>query len=166
MNILFLDIDGVLATENTRYIYFQEESFRLLIELIVEADAYIVISSSWRIGSSLEELREIFENNGDRYFVRYGSKRHSGRSLPFDSKRIIDITPTAVNPSPGEYFNRGLEIKTWLEDHPEVNQFIIIYDETYDLKPYLSRVIKTNMKKGITQLDKKMALQLIQEKDT
>jgi len=90
--IIFLDIDGVLLTQSSliesrqKYLngeteYQYDDKFDLncvnnLKNILKEVpDAEIVISSSWRILHSLEELRE--------YFSDYGINPY----------RIIDVTP-------------------------------------------------------------------------
>jgi hypothetical protein len=48
---------------------------------------------------------------------------------------------------------RGLEIKQWLSDHPEVESYCVVDDEVVDILPYIdnSRVVKTDMAVGLTK---------------
>ena len=100
--IIFLDIDGVLNCQ----VFYEMEALRTgnairrgghdmckeriswLNDLCNETGAKVVISSSWRIGRSVEELREIFESFGSTF-------------------SIIDKT--------GSSANRGTEIYQWLD---------------------------------------------------
>lgn len=68
----------------------------------------IVICSSWRMGREIEELQEIFDNNGIK-------------------GRIIGCT--------GRYNTRGEEINIWLQEFlPHVERFVILDDESsYDI---------------------------------
>lgn len=48
--IIFLDIDGVLATQETLYEKFSEKALFQLERIVKETGAKIVVSSSWRCG--------------------------------------------------------------------------------------------------------------------
>lgn len=128
MNVIFLDIDGVLNTDNysnsvvwensncgTKNIVrdkygrvFDPTAVRWLAVLIQKFDAKIVISSDWRYGG-LWWIQDLWKF----------------RNLPGE---VIDITPVEM-----EKVNqrRGHEIKTWLDQHPEVDEWVVI-DDNYD----------------------------------
>jgi hypothetical protein len=106
MNIIFLDIDGVLNSqlyhESTVYKTptTREESdlqdidpkaIGFLNDLIKATEAKIVITSTWRRSHSDVKLQELFEKRG---FIG----------------KIIDHTPML-----GEHTVRGNEILTWIE---------------------------------------------------
>jgi len=82
MKIIFLDIDGVLATHKefmvnrtkfrTKYpeakalnipYPFNSGCVKIFNEIVQETDAKIVLSSDWRLHWSLDELDEIFKFN-------------------------------------------------------------------------------------------------------
>lgn len=121
INIIFLDIDGVLNTirnqdlqeENDGRMKFQhqfnfdEECMKNLKEIILKFDAYVVISSSWRIEKDKVYMSELLRN-----FKEYEI-----------DNRIIDITPSFST-------TRGEEIKKWLFDNKDkVSNYIILDDE-------------------------------------
>jgi len=59
-NYIFLDIDGVL---NSRSFGIEEDKLKLLNELVVKTNSNVVISSSWRLESSLYNiLKDKIEN--------------------------------------------------------------------------------------------------------
>src|SRR5208283_4739445 len=106
MKILFLDIDGVLNSYNTRN--FGEElsptpckNLNLLLEK--EPDLKIVISSSWRIWG-IDYMEKVFSKNGIK-----------------SACKIIDITGN-------ENGIRGHQIQCWLDRNPGVTNFVIIDD--------------------------------------
>lgn len=121
MNIIFLDIDGVLNTG--RYQDFQEfkygkstfnHQFKFdpicmenLKEVAYEFDAYIVISSSWRI-----EREEI-------YYIEL-----LGNLASYDlHNRVLGKTPSFST-------IRGEEIKQWIiENNNKIDNFVILDDE-------------------------------------
>lgn len=103
---LFLDIDGVLVTgENLKdylpdgHQIFKTESVGCLNKIVGLTGCDIIISSSWRIGVSLDEFRAIFEARGFMY-----------------SDKIIDVTPRLYMAGKERYSNvpRGSEIRQWI----------------------------------------------------
>lgn len=117
MNILFLDIDGVVNRGRRALVGFNwadPECVRLLNNALSQTNAKVVISSSWRVGASLKELSNHFKN-------------HFGIQADF-----IDMTPVINLDLPDCDFTcaapRAMEIRDWLDRHPEVDNFAIIDD--------------------------------------
>jgi hypothetical protein len=124
MKVIFLDFDGVLNSETSfeyerrRRTVHKEQgvkgpvnetlsnqscaAFQWVLDCYPEVK--VVISSAWRTIYDLEWLKAKLA------------------SYHIDSSRIIDRTPV----DPG--CNRGLEINTWLQNHPEVTHYAIIDD--------------------------------------
>lgn len=130
MRIIFLDIDGVLNSTTSSIIrhhlgtndnmhYISEENFNLLKVLVDEANAHIVISSTWRkdrgfIGETKneEEIIKIFKN----FF-----KENGWLDAP-----IIGITPNLSG-------FRGEEVATYLDKISKteiVDGYMIIDDDS------------------------------------
>ncbi|OKZ75083.1 MAG: hypothetical protein BHW00_03070 [Clostridium sp. 26_22] len=114
MKVIFLDVDGVLNSDE----YFDKiknvnicgieseidvEKIKLLKKAVDETGANVVLSSSWRYTRNAQYLKELL--------LRYGIN--------------ADSTPFIQN-------ERGLEIKQWLLEHPEVEKFVILDDEIFD----------------------------------
>lgn len=144
MKIIFLDIDGVLATPNScqkekSWRSFDCECVENLNELVEKTNSDIVISSTWRRFNELQDLRYHFENYGFRF-----------------KDRIIDRTPFL----PGQ--DRGLEILEWLKDK-KVDKFFIIDDDVFDIKLHFdsNQYIKNSFNDGFTKKDLKTALSLM-----
>lgn len=131
INIIFLDIDGVLNTGRKQDLQeeidgrmkfqhqfnFDEECMKNLKEIIFKFDAYVVISSSWRIEKDKVYMRELLRN-----FKEYDI-----------DNRIIDTTPSFST-------TRGEEIKRWLFDNKErISNYVILDDEDdmIDLRNHL-----------------------------
>ena len=110
MNIVFLDVDGVLNS----YAYFKSTEFKnkqatnacndidestlpILKRIVEENNAHIVLTSTWR---ELEELLDIVSQTMYKYLTDMLAK--------YDLK-IMSKTPI-LN------FNRPLEIKMWLKE--------------------------------------------------
>ncbi len=117
MNILFLDVDGVLNSVRSAIAFdgypnthntdkFDDISVNLIRTICYKYDVKIVLSSTWRLFKGWEELRNQLQ-------------------LP-----IIDKTPHLHLSR-----NRGGEIQRWLDSHPEVTKYAIIDDDT-DMLPH------------------------------
>ena len=141
MKIIFLDIDGVLNSDeyidiakNAQGIerHIDIEKVKLLKKAINETGAKTVLTSSWRNSKDIIPLRELFA----KYEIYF------------------DMTPF-IN------WERGLEIKQWLSTHKGVEDYIILDDEIYDsfdqeMLSHLVKVSNTNgrgLGEGLTQKD-------------
>ena len=124
MKIIFLDIDGVLATDRefimnrTKFRKKNPEAMELNIpypfnkgcvkifnEILTETDAKIVLSSDWRLHWNLEQLDKIFKFNGvikSPEATTAFSKWKMSSSLELD--RVMQIK---------NYINYG-EIENWV----------------------------------------------------
>ena len=145
MRIIFLDFDGVLNSHNwflaNRDFIQNTQSFmerhareldssavRMVSNLAQETDADVVISSSWRIFNSLEDMNIMLIQNG--WAAR----------LPFD------VTPN---------LNRGMrgnEIIEWLANRgSELNvESHVIFDDDGDFHSG-QPLVRTNFETGIQQ---------------
>lgn len=138
MKILFLDIDGVLNSQNftknniSRTILpddsnIDPQSCKLLEDLLVSCpDLYIVISSTWRRMFNLNQLQNILKQKG-----------------LLSCNKIIDYTPSLQNSI------RGNEIQSWLDEHPEVSLFAILDDDN-DMGNITDHLIQTDFNIGLT----------------
>lgn len=156
MKVIFLDFDGVLNSEQfIRALYRKEGPQGLIREfcpiatsnlmtILTEVpDAQIVVSSSWRLGTSLEELQQIlFEHAG----VPKG--------------RVIGKTPVDI-----KYGPRGFEIQAWLDKHPEVTKFVII-DDDGDMQHLLPFLVQTNTRRGLMIDESDAAVRMLEPTST
>ena len=143
--IIFLDIDGVLWTGGGDPEGFNFDAFTVRcvtnLNKILSAcpDVSIVISSSWRQVHSLEWLKDHFENEG------------------IDPARVIDVTPS-LKRHLDQYPQRGDEIQAWLDNHPEVEKFVI-FDDDEDMVHLEDHLICTKFNKGITTKQAELAIE-------
>lgn len=130
MKVIVLDFDGVLNSRGS-FLYetrkrdaldeFQKEevcpvnetlcnvccsNFQYILDKV--PDAKIVISSSWRNLYELDWLKDKLSTYG------------------IDSSRVIDKTPSVFSG------DRGREVKLWLNDHPDVKEYVILDDNRVD----------------------------------
>lgn len=148
MKVLFLDIDGVLNSEqscvfwhnkrdqskweNEMYTswtgslkeYLALEFCPIAVSNVEELmrrvpELKIVVSSTWRLGETVESLKAMFK--------------------PFKliSDAIVGVTPS-IRLTP-----RGNEIQAWLDKHPEVTRFVIV-DDDMDMEHLVDKLIQTS----------------------
>lgn len=147
MKVIFLDIDGVMTTNkhlkmSDKYfgMEFDPEALSNLKYIIEKTDAWIVVTSTWRIGRRVTEMKDIFAN--------YGL-----------NGRIAGITPV-INNVP-----RGKEIAEYIESYDisrryKVDKFVIIDDDT-DMEHLSDYLIKTDFMVGLTKEQADKAIEML-----
>ncbi len=131
--IIFLDIDGVLNTNWTKK--WNKKCILELNRLVESINIQYVITSSWRIIHSIDELSEIFNRQGINGV-------------------IIGYTDVLVE-------DRGLEIITYINFN-NITDYIVIDDKISDIIGYIerSKIYHCDSSKGIT---KKMIDDILKE---
>lgn len=161
MKIIFLDIDGVLnseewyisiehskldkeSTEDWKKSNFDPKCIDKLHTIAIMTGAKFVVSSSWRLGRSVESIKNLFKYVGFK-------------------GDIIDKTPLLTfNISDGLKYNysvpRGCEIKAWLELNKDIlgqklskTRYAILDDDSDMLYWQRDSYFKVDRKHGITQ---------------
>ncbi len=137
MNIIFLDIDGVLCSwlkmkkrDKDGERPFNKEAVKYLNEIVRMLDAKVVISSTWRKTRGVSDFIELFEKRGIK-------------------AEVIDLTPELDT-------GRASEIQHWLDEHSEVEYFLIIDDDTRGIEEhfkYNMNVLRTNLYRCIDKYD-------------
>ena len=167
MNIIFLDIDGVMnSTEEMIALYNQHGSSidntlpsptkcKLLKQLVDETGAKVVLSSSWRLSlNAIQKLIDLFEPYN---LILSGFTCHEVESKKFKNSPYEDIKPRYQHTIGdfGTYIeDRGAEIANWLLDHPTVENFVILDDEDSDIKAWFpNNIVKTDLQVGLTLED-------------
>ena len=161
MKLIFLDIDGVLNNtkdvkkyrlfiKGERRVLIDIEPFfyfkRLLQEIEKEKlEVRIVISSSWRLGTTASDWKKLFKHyfNDENIIL--------GRTLHLEC-------------------DKGLEILNFLqmidEEKETVEDYIVIDDEIEDIIDYVGkkRIVKTSIKRGLTNKDVKKIIRKLKKK--
>ena len=111
MKVIFLDIDGVLATNKEfatnrtkfreKYLWakelrvpygFNEGCVNVFNEILDITNAEIVISSDWRIHWDLDELDKIFKSNGVKKSPIFGTSKNKRKmSSELEDDRVYQI---------------------------------------------------------------------------
>jgi hypothetical protein len=127
--IIFLDFDGVL---NSQLWYVRtkgsrerddldKEAIGFLNTLIKNTGAKVVVTSTWRLGRTVEELQEILDRNGFK-------------------GEVIGKTKELRLGEDGDCILRGNEILQWMKAHPEIlgtpywdYKHYVIFDDDSDM---------------------------------
>ncbi|HXP50984.1 MAG TPA: HAD domain-containing protein [Bacteroidia bacterium] len=146
MKVLFLDIDGVINSNRTCYAFggypheldpasmkmFDPVAIRLIQLLCEETGAVVVLSSTWRMHFTCEEIGKAF-------------------GLPVLDKTIVLNDRDRI---------RGDEIKEWLDRHPEVTKYANVDDNSDMLADQLFCFVKTDDRDGLS-LDNYLSLKFL-----
>lgn len=150
--VVFLDFDGVVETiyweksedgswtlnghKSGKSELCNKQAIGWLNELYSKVSYDVVVSSSWRIRMSVDELQELLTKSG------------------FNSDiKVIDKTPVL-------YQQRGYEIQQWIDDHNFKGKFIIIDDDS-DMCHLLPALVRTDCQLGFTIYDYNKALRIL-----
>jgi hypothetical protein len=135
MKIIFLDIDGVVINRAACMKGFKkvdEDCVKRLNRITDETGALIVLSSCWRLGRTIPEIREML--------------------------KLWGITGKVLDRTRNLNAERGLEIDDWLDSCPrEVEKFVILDDDT-DMAHLRPHLVKTNFVNGLTEREAKEVL--------
>lgn len=139
MKVIFLDIDGVLNDRQTfqsRYEHHQstgewllaidETMVGRLANIVRKTSAEIVLSSSWRTGFSYDTCEPLGEQ----------------------AQGLVDILNKyglSIYSRTGRGKDRTDEIEEWLRNHKDINSFVILDDDSYDLQKFIGKeLVKTS----------------------
>lgn len=131
MKVIFLDFDGVITIPPRWYI--RTEKLKFIKKIVDETGAKIVISSSWRM-NTVEKTKKVILDRKKRC--------PRNKMLYWFVDNIYDVTHTYKG-------LRGQEIKDWLMEHPEVENYVIIDDDGDMLDEQLFHFVQTNYEYGI-----------------
>ena len=175
MKIIFLDIDGVLSTpEYIMYLCHHHEKGRLyaweaqfqfkpcimrhLVDIVNRTDAYIVISSMWRLFGDRRQVEFDLWKKGEHIIEDEHWNQMMDKLNEYGiGNRVIGITPYFC----GVNDKRGDEIRDWLSWHPDVEKFVIIDDDS-DMKEFTkTKLAKCHRWFGLTKKIKEKAIKIL-----
>lgn len=124
-NIIFLDYDGVINIDPTNFNgYFDNpDAIRYLNKLCLEFNYNIVVTSSWK---QHPEYQNFLIDSG------------------------LDPKITIIGCTPVSNMGREFEIKQYLEEHPEIIEYLII-DDAFLPGELCRHLIQTTFTKGFNK---------------
>jgi len=132
--VLFLDIDGVLnrtgfapPAADGMSSWIEPELAARLAAILEATGAQIVLSTSWRLESSLEELRAELHACG------------------IDGTRVLDATPEL------DTDERWPEIEAWMQTHGVPPESVVIVEDFYEMGPLAARTVMTDADRGLDE---------------
>lgn len=185
MKVIFLDFDGVLNSEIwyrrrfnemdmdsivSKYPYYEFDplAMKQLNRIIEETSAKVVISSTWRIGRTVEELQQLLNMVGFEGEIIDTTPHFFARGSDNDGNKISYTVP------------RGCEIDWWLsetgkfkrinwsiERHKEymekaiVKNYVILDDDSDMLYTQKEHFVHTAMYYGLTEKKATEAIKIL-----
>lgn len=165
MKAIFLDIDGVLNCYATNkdicsksrcqnYIGIDKDKTKRLARIVKETNAILILSSSWKIGW---EPNKKYDNPDDiilYYHAKYLNNhlKKKGKLFITDKTRERDL------------YYRGAGIKSYLNLHPEITDWIVLDDEIFidfQEEGIMPHLIKINPIYGLTDDDAVAAIKML-----
>ena len=147
--VIFLDFDGVISVLETRW-ELSDRHMKRVKRICDSTGAKIVISSSWRWRDVDTTLDKIYKRTAKKPTSAFVDKSY----YLLNKDLVVGVTKRIGSGS------RGIEIKDWLSEHPEVDKYIIIDDDTFDILPeQQENLIHTAWDEGITDDDVKIAIE-------
>ncbi len=148
--IIFLDVDGVLIAypegEHTPPQFTPRcvQAFKTILEAV--PGVRVVLSSTWRLPQHVNQLHA-------QWLAHGFSEALAWDGTP-DLRGDLDVS---------RLHRRGLEIKAWLEAHPNSQRWVVLDDERMAIEPVLGneRCVFTNPARGLTAEDAERAINLL-----
>lgn len=153
MKVIFLDVDGVLNCETTtdsvgNYIGIENKKVKLLAKIVLNTNAEIVLTSTWKECWYREESKKALQDD---------LANHLEDKLHTYGLYVLDKTNDRA-------FDRGEGILRWNREH-NIKQFVILDDNLFDFweAGLGGHLIRTNCSVGLTAEDADRAIQLLNE---
>ena len=143
MKVIFLDFDGVITIPPKWYL--QANLIKNVKKIVDATEAKIVVSSSWRMDTVKETVDTIIGRT---------KRCPRNKMLYWLIDNIYDVTHTYKG-------LRGQEIKDWLDEHDDVDNYVIIDDDNDFYDEQLYHFVQTNYEDGLTEVETKRAIKVL-----
>ena len=157
MKVIFLDIDGVLNSEeflkNNQNEMIDRNNVSILKKVIDKTEAVIVMSSAWRFW---------FDDNmmpKDGY-----SQCLYDVLCEFDISlfgKTPDFSTEEIRTQKTFSHVKAKEIIAWLSEHGPIDKYVVLDDLDLKNEEINSHLVRTNVKVGITENDIKRVINMI-----
>ena len=151
MKVIFCDVDGVLNNDVTKarspsgFLGVSDILIRNLKKIVAETGAVIVLSSDWRL------IRDD-PRHGKDY-------RYLARKLRYVANLKISDHTADIS-----WRFRGLEIRTYLDEHPQVTEYVVLDDlpfRDFQENGLLKNLVLTDSGEGLADADVERAVRIL-----
>ena len=143
MKVIFLDFDGVITIPPKWHL--EANKIKWIKKIVDETDAKIVVSSSWRMESVEETIDKM---------IGRPKRCPRNKMLYWLIDNLYDVTHTYKG-------LRGQEIKDWLNERNNIENYVIIDDDGDFLDEQLYHFVQTNYEDGITETEAIRAIKVL-----
>ena len=143
--VIFLDFDGVITTPKSKFKLITEK-MQLIKKLCLKTNSSIVITSDWRFVDVFHTLESLNKNSE---FILNDFVSGVTKHLKIYDDQFI------------KFAHRGDEIELYLEEHPEITNYVIIDDCNDFLASQLNNLVITNSNYGINSSDIFIAFRIL-----
>ena len=148
MKVIFLDFDGVITVPPKWEL--NSNKIAKIKTLVEETGAKIVVSSSWRHGLKRNFEWELKDN---------ANNNHNNDMIIWLKDNIYDITPNI-----GLGNGRGGEIQKWLDEHNDIENYVILDDDSDMWNSQLYHFVQTDYQTGFTEHEYELAYKVLMNK--
>ena len=151
MKVIFLDFDGVITTYNSKW-KIDMNNIKIINDICDKTNAKIVVTSSWRIGHRGDVLA--FNGYLTQYIIEHNYLDNVQDTFDKFIGNIVGMTESI-----GGW--RGDEIKLYMNEHPDVKNYVILDDDSDMCDYQLFNFVQTDTYEGITERDAKLCVDIL-----
>lgn len=151
MKVIFLDFDGVITTYNSKW-KIDMNNIKIINDICDKTNAKIVVTSSWRIGHRGDVLA--FNGYLTQYIIKHNYLDNVQDTFDKFIGNIVGMTDSVGT-------CRGDEIKLYMNEHPEVENYVILDDDSDMCDYQLFNFVQTDTYEGITERDAKLCVDIL-----
>lgn len=157
MKVIFLDVDGVLNSNQRRFEIggesLEEEKVKLLSVIVRRTGAAVVLHSGWRfqfnekmlpLTREAEELRSLL--------AKYGVEIRD---------KTPDFSTQEIRKTKKFSLVKADEILYWLKNHSSVENYLVLDDLDLHNEQLAMRQIRTDSADGLSEKDVSLAVQML-----
>ena len=156
MKVIFLDFDGVITTYNSKW-KIDMNKIKIINDICDKTNAKIVVTSSWRVGHRGDALA--FNGYLTQYFIKNNYLDNFKDTFDKFIGNIVGMTKYLAKYIDGVV--RGDEIKSYMSEHHEVENYVIIDDDSDMCDYQLFNFVQTDACEGITERDAKLCVDIL-----
>lgn len=151
MKVIFLDFDGVITSPDSKW-KIDMHKIKIINDICDKTGAKIVVSSTWRMGYCDDV--SVFHEHLKQYFIKHNYLDKFKDTFDKFISNIIGMTECIDG-------LRGNEIKSYMNEHPEVENYVIIDDDSDMCDDQLCNFVQTDTWDGITERDAKLCVDIL-----